>query len=1102
MAQTAKIIDITRSYIPVDPKTYPNNLLYSYKEDAPTENKPIVAYEGYNFMPTGVGYKSFFGIAQQLGIDALSSNCDYLLIYQLPTYENKIIALCDDGIWTKIGNSTGAWTHEIVLSVPDIGQSLSWSYCLLERTLYCYRAGGAVFYKIDNKAYYPPQLPPFAAALTYIEHITSAAGVPAATYTYQIARRDATSGLLSAPTAVISVVVTSAGFIKLSFTAVANTSSYRIYRTKAGVTTAYDHTPTFGSAVLFWIDYNALGSVVVLPEQSLLNPLLGTIHQITPNFLNMAGQQGLFRAGMRLGFWDSENSVSISSIDSHADFIPSIETQAGNTLFSDVSGRIVTVRDYGDGFIIYATSSIVYVRQDLQATLQWDPKVIVSGVGIMYPKQVAAGLYPEQHFAWTSNGLLKILPDGKGEFELVELWEYLKEASNPVYLRLVENRYLFIELLDAEYLEGRVSFSYEAIAPLVYTFPGYTPTTVDFSVKTAAYNLSGIDQVSKGGLDEMQALAASAIAAASAPVKKTGSLYRPRWVCYLSADYLPDVADITWTNIPCTTIDPNGIEKNMCPGSAGLASNYNTGPTNKIQSTGITWDLLQFIAVQMAIWETVDSKRAAYLNAILTRSASVTKKTDVASCVPSQTRQECAIGTYLLPPSYAPEWGITPCSFFLNRLHDQVMDVKRIKADYTTCSAASIAYTSPGPFNVNVVADSIHSFMVLPPIITGDAETVGFSYYSNIRSAQLGDADPSNNAFWLNSSYAYSAYGNWNSAQLSINGFSSLQGIVNIFVFYQGANTYIATLGGYVSCPAGYTATLIDGNPVCVKNLPIERVDKMVAYNQGLPRKEVHLDQPFCTIAGWDYTDANGVARFIARPSDTCNSPIKPDWNSNTASKPSIIPLEKELVKPVFNSYAPITVPELPHNPVAWPETSITIPGGTFLLQDGAIGPIYPTFEGAYVYDLLLKKWGKIKQQYKQIVDFLPINVLADQIISTIEQQTQAGILSIAGRIHLFDSYPEYSYIKYGKIGYYRLGLTDAEEIKVNLKNASDFSIVVEASLDGKNVEGGLVSADNFTNVNKAILPLNLSARWYNITISGHYDLTHLEFRGHLAGRR
>ena len=131
MTQATKILDITRSYIPVNPLEYPNNYHSTQKEDVPEDAPPIVAYEGYNFLPTSYGYKSYFGCTSALGIEALASKVDKLLLFQTADYRNILIALCDDGIWTKTGEEAGTWTQEISLEASTEEAHFEWTYTLL-----------------------------------------------------------------------------------------------------------------------------------------------------------------------------------------------------------------------------------------------------------------------------------------------------------------------------------------------------------------------------------------------------------------------------------------------------------------------------------------------------------------------------------------------------------------------------------------------------------------------------------------------------------------------------------------------------------------------------------------------------------------------------------------------------------------------------------------------------------------------------------------------------------------------------------------------------------------------------------------------------------
>ena len=217
-----QIIDVTRSAVITDPEAFYENLMSTGQEDSPERTIPIVAYEGYNFLPTLYGYRSYFDTTATLDIAALGSRCDLVVLYQFANYSNVLVALCEDGIWTNSGGTASeVWTHKVTLSIPAPGSYLAWTYCVIENVLYMYRQGNASVYKL---------------------------------------------------------------------------------------------TPT------------AFGPV--------------TIVSFVPNFLNMTGQMGIFRANGRLGFWDSANSISWSSLFDFTDFTPVIipESSIKNIVFEARAG--------------------------------------------------------------------------------------------------------------------------------------------------------------------------------------------------------------------------------------------------------------------------------------------------------------------------------------------------------------------------------------------------------------------------------------------------------------------------------------------------------------------------------------------------------------------------------------------------------------------------------------------------------------------------------------------------------------------------------------------------------------------------------------------
>ena len=147
MAQVPTLIDLQNTYVPMNPDRFPTQLPIGQETDgkAVQGRVPIMPYDGYNFMPTPQGYSAFFGTNSPLGIDDLTGNVDDIFLLQKATFENILVALKDDGIWTKDLGSAGAWTHDITLSAPSPRRR--WSRCVIDQVLYVYREYEATHWK-------------------------------------------------------------------------------------------------------------------------------------------------------------------------------------------------------------------------------------------------------------------------------------------------------------------------------------------------------------------------------------------------------------------------------------------------------------------------------------------------------------------------------------------------------------------------------------------------------------------------------------------------------------------------------------------------------------------------------------------------------------------------------------------------------------------------------------------------------------------------------------------------------------------------------------------------------------------------------------------
>lgn len=1079
MAQSVKFIDLTRSFVPVNPNSYPENLMGTNRGDYPEDAAPIVAYEGHNFMPTAYGYKSYFGTNTKLGIDALTSRCDYVFMYRNAKFENILVALCEDGIWTKRGEEAGAWNHVVTLSIPETGTALDWSYAVLANDLYMYRATNDKYYKLaqvvsDDFLDVLPSLGTITPSLA----LGNASILPAGNYKYAVAYKSIKNGWYSAPTAFVAIDVLATRPVLLEWPKHVDAESYRIYRQSAAGDVSYYDAVAVNIDTQQYYDLGEapLGTLAAMPDSSWLSNEDIDISDpvaITPNFLNMEGQQGLFSAGTRLGFWDSANSVSWSSIDDYADFTPSIQTLAGSAIFSDVAGRIVTILGSGEGFTIYATQSIVKVSRNVEATFQWEPAILLNA-GISYPKQAAVAIPGTTHYAYTSIGIYQI---DKGQIEQIipQVYDYLKEANSPIYLTVLEGRYLAFCLMDQDFVIGQVSFNTNTIPAQVVTFPSTVvvsdlgdPITVEGSA--ACYTLQGTDAVHNNS------------GAASVNGSGQGFTFSPLWKALYKAYYsYGGVANtITYDATPCPTADVDGNELNFNP-QQGTLDSVTQNDTNKYVVQDSPSDLAyklnseKFVATQLALWRKADEARAAMLAEIQSKTYTGTKV--VSSLVkdfPNEVGDhgyfnpatntcpiggapidqtlysDCLVGEYILEFS-PPTWGISSCGLSLTR--------------YATKKATLWRRTTT------------HNYCARETLPNG----AGYGWHDVGNGAGYGHTTPLD---VLLARIAFvGTYPAYDPAKYRYTAVSSLQGKWEL-------------LGGDLQWTA-----------ICHPRLFMPgKTEQRTAITHTLEFTDIQtgvfaVDTAYMEISGW-YNSANPTQ--IVPASITCAPPVV---DINDPVSPSVLTGSKFPVDDTSGTicgipFQPITIPAIQADPIDWPSQSVILPPSTFLMQKGSIAPIYPTFYGALIYDLQLKKWGKYKGEYKQLLDYNPLNGLVGNNIPYSVFGIKAGILSEHGDICLFDESPIDSVIKYGKIGYDRKGFTDCEEVRIQFKAASTAKIAVEGSLDGRFVEATLVKTLNVDEAMSGILFAGLSGRWYNIRISGQYDISYLEFRGYVTGRR
>jgi hypothetical protein len=597
-------------------------------------------------------------------------------------------------------------------------------------------------------------------------------------------------------------------------------------------------------------------------------------------------------------------------------------------------------------------------------------------------------------------------------------------------------------------------------------------------------------QLNEGTFDETKAAANAQL-----PDKKPGTTATPIWTCYIASSGLKDISNLAWDSSPCGAVAYDGTVWHMTPDLAGSnrVDGMTTDGTNKTAVTGEEayvdgiWTMERFIQYQTALWNAEEAVVAELNSEIATRAFSKTRTlNNQEGCVilnPAET--VCEIGEFV--SQFSPHYfGFNACSFWLTRF---ALETK----EYATHSKTTRQCNDPGPSQLAHVGYVKISGGVRGSTVYGSPEAAMFSdglptdelrpelVTSLSVAGTIGYAKT--HAIWCASCSPAQMYDtNWVEAK---------------YVCTDG-KTIVSSVDGANGTPPTVYEQYIAGH--------VDLIDTSYANNQVAATNAgvLGVETAWCEITGWQYTNNAGETVTAAATSCTDmgnNYPGSADPTAAVArtanpaaSYPLLIDAQGIVCDVEF-------VPAI-NGDVSWPSQDLTYAGLTFLLQDGSISPKYPTIYGAYVYDLHLKKWGKYKGPYKGLLDYSPVNSESSSVISSNNFGILAGAWKDDGFIYLFDDRPVDSELTWGKVGYYRRGMSDIQEVKFNFKTKATGSISVDLSLDGRAISEPSNFEETHTDVyNKTVYP-PYSGKWFNVTIKGQYDVSGLTIVGGRKGQR
>lgn len=990
-----QIIDVTRSFLVTDPEAFYENLMVPQREDAPEKMLPVVAFEGYNFLPTLYGYRSYFDATSKLNIGSLASRCDRILLYQFANYQNILVALCEDGIWTNSGGTGAeAWNHRVTLSAPGTGLYLEWTFCVIENTLYMYRQGGSVVYTVKPTSY-------------------------------------------------------------------------------------------------------ALG-----------NP----IENFAPSFLNMSGQMGIFRANGRLGFWDSANSVSWSSLFSFTDFTPSVETLAGFATFNDILGRIVTIKAHGSGFIIYSTKNIVGVSYEATGSVLFAARTIAEIAGIWTSKQVCSGAVDTEQFAYTNTGVKHISAGFKIEDIFPGVYDFLKESREPVYLDFLNGRYLFLSLIDPDYVSGKVSFSILSSGTLTLrllynggevTSTEMVPTEVN-GIPLDDFLEDELRSDLKDGLLTQWAISGSKMIPGRVSSMDPFILDDPttpdeEGVYVENTDPIFTVEQLETARDTVSLANPVSIN-NAVPSSLDMG--WQKSVAVGLPDAGLT----RLKARQNQEWNETEQRLEEMEDMIAALPEKISAETDlpgeyssqglaIASC-PADTvnvyTDLCTIPYSSTLPDVETFSGGN--SWEYKRILDTGIKVRqkrdkhhlqrqcyygRVKTNWLD-NLGYFNAVSPGSVTVNAVGSSVV------------AAAVGITHDPGLGLAShngMNTIDVIANLYSTKKTFAISLI----PTPATISVVDPIYGEPATLTFVRQEESGY-TIKNIYSVPSdyrammlathylSYPAELVFGNYsfYVTDTLPDIEGEPYVWKNTYYTQDS--LSSTHVTIA--TESKATGFQENLTWAVYTAENPPEGfDWATN----------EREYT---FDGFDTATGSILPNS------LTVTYPGATFLLQNATTAPIYPDFAGALVYDLSLQKWGKAKCTYRCLMDYSPINSNVEQVVDYTNFGLTAGILAADGFLRLFSANCTDSFIRYGKLAFSRIGYTYPEELVINFRLPFTGEIQTDVSMDGRSIHSSLVETTSFSGVGTARVYPSYSGQWHTFAIKGNFDIRSISYTGRVSGIR
>lgn len=1048
MAQRTKFIDLNRSYLPIDPNTLPETLHGTEGEDRPEARMPVVPYEGWNFMPSAYGWRSYFGLNSTLNIDALDNpeRVRHVFVFQRTDLTNLLIALCDDGIWIKQGESTGAWTQDVTLTDPDDGTVREWSWAIIENVLYIYRQQEDHVWSITG------------SASTFTENTPTTLNMNGQLGIFKLGGR-------------------------LGFWDSDNAFAHSSYANKMDVT------PNVGTGANITSINDLIGKITTVQQHGEGCIIYGTksiiavLKDVSNTFgiqaKRITGSAGVaYREQVAVGAPDSTHyawtSVGLMKIENFQAEIVSPELydylkESQDPVFLKfLEGRYLAVctpnADYIDGQFSVYTETIPPLTITLSEAVDIYEQIEGEDIVVTSARTVLSSIDAHMpHIAAEEADATECDPNMSG---------YCVGRDYPVYKDYV--RITSMVQTPVSQAAGLALLSdYSAISSLVrdatpdslaVTFPSGVldtasslpfPATINTKVtdrENDTHDTLNSSEASVNFIDDNQG---NLFAKVNALIQSF-NLLADTWISKIEARVMPYHGQIIQKTATSAGTDvPYAFE------TQGTAF----GPV-PITPADITSIFEEFVD---------NSKITAGPDDPITAHVEIIH-------------------------NLAPEYGVMDdrIPWAVARAQKKTVLNYGYKNNTTKRSFSGFFFTveasSSGNFNGFTYPDTafttaaelvaaLTALQTAAAIYTGESQqffTTGtgpqLPYADSAGTVQTEVLDDTQYCMGLVLSHDnIDIVSDYVSIRIKATNFVSTDTYNFVKTSDDPASTCVAPIGIIAfAYPSSYIQYTLEGATTASPNTPDESIitnDPTGTVASNLI-ESITLEESICATT----PAAEAFPRFNGTPFPTAQ------WSSI----PTSYTLNGEDYTFEYHS----------------PEETFTFPGTSFLMQAGSPTPYDILFEGAFMYDTHLKRWGKIKANFRTLLDFAPVNSVNDAVINYTIFGIRGGLVNNDGEIKLFDANPDDSYLKFGKYGLFRQGMTSLESLRADFRRACTGQLEIETSLDGRTVENGLTKTYDYDTVQQVLQGIGNVGKWHNISFKGQFDLSYLECTGVTHGRR